>query len=81
VESFSGQGPIFGRSAGTFCQVRSFEQNDINYKLIKAPTYFAKVRLPSGSLRLINFNARATLGAVASKIISTKNLDKAGRNR
>jgi len=81
VESFPGQGPIFGRAAGTFCQVRSFEQSNSNYNLLKESTYYAKVRLPSGSLRLIDFNAHATLGAVASKTISIKNIGKAGRTR
>lgn len=81
VESYSGQGPVFGRSAGTFCQVMSFEQNDLSYSPLKEVSYFAKVRLPSGSLRLISFDSRATLGAVASPISSTKNLGKAGRTR
>ena len=69
------------RAAGTFCQVRSFEQSNLNYSSLKESTYYAKVRLPSGSLRLIDFNARATLGAVASKTISVKNRSKAGRTR
>jgi large subunit ribosomal protein L2 len=81
VEAFPGQGPIFGRSGGTFCQVMSFEQSDLPFNTIKESTYYAKVRLPSGSLRLINFSARATLGTVATKLSSDKHLGKAGRTR
>lgn len=81
VEAFPGQGPIFGRSGGTFCQVRSFEQSDLTFNTIKEPTYYAKVRLPSGSLRLISFFARATLGTVSTKVSSDKHLGKAGRTR
>jgi large subunit ribosomal protein L2 len=81
VEAYSGQGPIFGRSAGTFCQVRSFAQDDFCFSARKENTYYAKVRLPSGSLRLIDFSARATLGPVAPSISSNKHLGKAGRTR
>ena len=81
VESFPGQRPVFGRSAGTFCQIRSFEQNDLAYTAIKARSLYAKIRLPSGSQRLISFDARATLGTVSTMKSSTKHLEKAGRTR
>lgn len=81
VESFIGQGAIFGRSAGTFCQVRSFTQNETGFNSITDTMYFAKIRLPSGSLRLVNLNARATLGVVAPAINNLKNKGKAGRTR
>ena len=81
VESFSGQGSVFSRSAGTYCQILSFEQNVINYTITKNQNLFAKIRLPSGSQRLINFDSHATLGTVAIAPLNTKNLGKAGRTR
>ncbi len=90
VEAFPGQGAIFGRSAGSFCQVRSLSQEitalPINPatdfdKCTHQPKHFVKVRLPSGSQRLISFSSRATLGVVGSKEVSIKNFGKAGRIR
>ena len=73
VQAFPGQRAIFGRSAGSFCQVRSqIQDNTISQ--------YVKVRLPSGSQRLINIAAQATLGVVASNQ-RLKNLTKAGRSR
>lgn len=81
VEAFPGQGAIFGRSGGTFCQIISFEQNDIVHASLKPQSLYAKIRLPSGSQRLISFDARATLGAVSTQTFSDKNSEKAGRTR
>lgn len=81
VEAFPGQGPIFGRSAGTFCQIISFEQNVISYSSVVKPNFYAKIRLPSGKQRLISFDSRATLGTVAVPSVSEKHLGKAGRTR
>ena len=84
VEGYTNQGPIFGRSAGTFCQVRAFEtKNSTYYKNSSSEESqsYVKIRLPSGSLRLVDSNVRATFGSVADKITSDKNLKKAGRTR
>jgi ribosomal protein L2 len=81
VEGYTNQGPIFGRSAGTFCQVRAFEIKNSTYSISEESQSYVKLRLPSGSLRLVNFNAQATFGSVAEKVISNKNFKKAGRTR
>ena len=81
VEAFPGQSPVFGRSAGTFCQIRSFEQNTLVHNPIKARSLYAKIRLPSGNQRLISFDARATLGAVSTIVPNEKHFKKAGRTR
>ena len=73
VQSFPGQAIIFGRSAGSFCQVRSHIINDSNNE-------FAKIRLPSGSQRFIKLTAQATLGVVSISA-SKKKLVKAGQSR
>ena len=70
VQAFPGQEVIFGRSAGSFCQVISNDNNN----------EFAKIRLPSGSQRFIKLSACATLGVVASNS-SKKKLFKAGQSR
>lgn len=70
VQAFPGQEVIFGRSAGSFCQVISNDNNN----------EFAKIRLPSGSQRFIKLSACATLGVVASNGRKTK-LVKAGQSR
>ena len=82
VEAFPNQGAIFGRSAGSSCQVMSISQQNRTYSSrdSKAANY-AKVRLPSGNQRFINFGARATLGIVSSALSKTGNLKKAGRSR
>ncbi len=85
VEAFPGQGPIFARSAGTFCQVRSqvgsstINTNTANTSLDSL--IWSKVRLPSGSQRLISQAAQATLGIVADSPFNLKNQLKAGRSR
>lgn len=70
IEQTPGNGGLFARSAGTFCQVL---QNTSN-------THIA-VRLPSGSQRWLPLNAKGTLGVVANEDHIHKNLQKAGRSR
>jgi len=81
VAAFPGQRPIFGRSAGNFCQIISFEQKSDTHVSINSKSFYAKVRLPSGNQRLISFDSHATLGTVGSVPSSTKNIMKAGRTR
>ncbi len=81
VEAFPGQGAVFGRSSGSFCQVMSLQQDSALLNTENTATNFAKVRLPSGSQRLINFGASATLGVPTSRDNPKKNLKKAGRSR
>ncbi len=76
VEAYAGQGAVFARSAGSFCQVRSLSQEMSN-----SAFSWAKVRLPSGSHRLISLDAGATYGSVGGYPELNKNLRKAGRSR
>jgi large subunit ribosomal protein L2 len=70
VESIPGQGSLFARSAGTFCQILQNSSKD-----------YAKIRLPSGSQRLISLKAKATLGVVGCEEYRYLNFKKAGRSR
>ena len=70
VENTPNTRPIFARSAGTYCQVLQHDSKD-----------YVKIRLPSGSQRLIPVNAQATLGVLANEEHSFKVLKKAGRSR
>ena len=81
VEAFPGQGSIFGRAAGSFCQVISFIQKTENDVKAQSGFKYAKIRLPSGSQRLISMEAYASLGSVASIFTQKLNLKKAGRSR
>ena len=69
VEAIPGQGGIYARSAGTFCQV-----------LETTPSY-VKLRLPSGSQRLFSPKLKATFGIIAREDFNLQNLEKAGRSR
>lgn len=70
VEGHVGQGPLFARSAGSYCQLlQSFSLK------------YAKVKLPSGSQRLISLEAKGTLGVLSRENLYNRNLKKAGRNR
>jgi len=73
VEAVPGQGAIFARSAGTFCQV-------LQSSATQASNYI-KVRLPSGDQRLFSPMVKATLGSIANEKHGQRNLEKAGRNR
>jgi len=70
VENVPNSVPIFARSAGTYCQILQHDSKD-----------YAKIRLPSGSQRLIPVTARATLGVIANEEHNLKVLAKAGRSR
>ncbi len=70
VQNNPGGKAIYARAAGTFCQI--LEHNSDVY---------AKVRLPSGSQRLIPLNARATYGMIGNEEHNRRNLEKAGRSR
>lgn len=85
VEAYPGQGAVFARSSGTFCQIISITQIGAHFQTetnTQNSNRWAKVRLPSGSQRLISFNARATYGIVDfGNSTSFINLKKAGRSR
>lgn len=70
VEAIPGQGPLYAKSAGTFCQVLQHSSKE-----------YAKIKLPSGSIRLISLKCTATLGSVSKGEHNQRNLLKAGRSR
>ena len=81
VESFPGQGCIFGRSAGSFCQVMSSSKSiPTFFDSIKTSKY-AIVRLPSKKKRQIDLASYATIGIVSTINKNKPNLKKAGRVR
>lgn len=69
VEAVPGQGAMYARSAGTFCQV------------LQTSTKYVLLKLPSGSKKLFSPSARATLGILGRENLYQRNLEKAGRNR
>lgn len=81
VESFPGQGCIFGRSAGTFCQIRSSSKNNPTFFDSKKTSKYTIVRLPSKKKRQINVASYATIGVVSTINKNMANLKKAGRVR
>lgn len=70
VENEEGKNPIFARAAGTFCQVLQHDSKK-----------YVKIRLPSGSQRLISNKAKATLGVLANEEHNLRLIGKAGRSR
>lgn len=80
VELFPGQGPTIARAAGSFCQVRSTDVGAKYSENLRNITY-VKVRLPSGSQRLIAGTARATYGMPESNGYHQRASTKAGRTR
>lgn len=60
---------VFGRSAGTFCQIVQKVQNNI------------QIRLPSGKFVIIKQNLFATFGRVSNSKFNLTVIGKAGRNR
>lgn len=70
VEAVPGQGALFARSAGTFCQV-----------LQSSGSAFIKLRMPSGEHRLFSPKAKGTLGIIGNEEHGQRILGKAGRNR
>jgi large subunit ribosomal protein L2 len=70
VELFPGSGAKIARAAGTSSQILQYASKD-----------YAKIRLPSGSQRLISLNAMAVLGIIANENHNRVIIGKAGRNR
>lgn len=69
VELYPGRGAQIGRSAGNAAELISIEGK------------FATVKLPSGEIRLVSSNCRATIGTVGNGEHMNQSLGKAGRNR
>ncbi|HSX38016.1 MAG TPA: 50S ribosomal protein L2 [Chlamydiales bacterium] len=69
VELYPGRGAKFVRSAGLSAQ------------LVARSNGYATVRMPSGEVRLIHENCRATFGAVSNSEHNLRVLGKAGRSR
>ncbi len=69
IELYPGKGGQLVRSAGNFAQLMAKENG------------YGQVRLPSGEVRLIRLNCRASIGAVGNGEHENINLGKAGRKR
>jgi len=69
IELRPGKGGQMVRSAGAVAQLMAKEGN------------YAHVRLPSGEVRLVHLNCRATIGQVGNLEYENVNLGKAGRTR
>jgi large subunit ribosomal protein L2 len=69
IEIIPGKGGQLVRSAGNAAQLMAKEGN------------YAQVRLPSGEVRLIALNAKATIGQVGNLDSANVKLGKAGKNR
>jgi len=69
IELLPGKGGQIARSAGTYAQILSKDEN------------YAQIKLPSGEIRLINLNCRATIGQVGNVDHENVQLGKAGRSR
>lgn len=69
VELYPGKGGQLARSAGNVAQLMAKEAK------------YAQVRLPSGEVRMVMINCRATIGQVGNVEHENVNLGKAGRKR
>ena len=69
VELAPGRGGQIGRSAGTAIQVMAKEGD------------YATLRLPSGEMRMVPLDSRATVGAIGNPEHENVELGKAGRSR
>jgi large subunit ribosomal protein L2 len=69
VELYPGRGAQLGRSAGNSAELVGIEGKS------------ATIKLPSGELRLVHANCRATIGVVGNGEHMNQSLGKAGRNR
>jgi large subunit ribosomal protein L2 len=69
IELLPGKGGQIARSAGSYAQILSKDEN------------YAQIKLPSGEIRLINLNCRATIGQVGNVDHENVQLGKAGRSR
>ncbi len=67
IELIPGRGGILARSGGTFAQLMAIEDKD------------AILRLPSGEIRKINANCKATIGRLCNEEYMNIRLGKAGR--
>jgi len=69
IELVPGCGAVLVRSAGQVAEIRAKEGN------------YAQVKLPSGEIRLINIECKATIGQVGNLEHMTISLGKAGKKR
>jgi large subunit ribosomal protein L2 len=69
IELYAGRGAQLVRSAGAYAQILAFDKG------------YAHVKLPSGELRLINENCKATMGQVGNLDNENITLGTAGRVR
>jgi len=69
IEMKPGKGGQIARSAGTSAQI------------IAKDTVYSQIKLPSGEVRMINNNCKATLGVVSNTDHENISLGKAGRSR
>lgn len=69
VELLPGRGAQMGRTAGTSIELVNVENGQ------------ATIKLPSGELRRVNANCRATIGVIGNADHQNISLGKAGRNR
>ena len=69
VELQPGRGGQLGRAAGTFVRLMAIDGN------------FAIIALPSGELRRVHGDCRATIGEIGMADANVRSIGKAGRNR
>jgi large subunit ribosomal protein L2 len=69
VEMVPGRGAQMGRSAGVSIELVAVEHGN------------AQLRMPSGEIRLVNAQCRATIGTIGNGDHGNQSLGKAGRNR
>lgn len=69
VELQPGRGGQLGRAAGTFVRLMAIDGD------------FAIIALPSGELRRVHSNCRATIGEIGMADANVRSIGKAGRNR
>ena len=69
VELKKGSGAVIARSAGNSCIIMAKEGD------------YAQVKLPSGEIRLVGLNCKATIGQVGNVEKETISIGKAGRSR
>ncbi|MCX6354589.1 MAG: 50S ribosomal protein L2 [Candidatus Aureabacteria bacterium] len=69
IELSAGKGGILGRSAGSAAELMAREGS------------YAHLRLPSGEVRRVNVNCRATVGQIGNTEHEALSLGKAGRSR
>ncbi len=69
IELIPGKGAQIARSAGSYAQILSKDEK------------YAQIKLPSGEIRLVNLNCRATIGQVGNVDHENVQLGKAGRSR